>query len=118
MSKKWTKDEIKNLLETNDLAVLRGWLRIYELQTEDEKQIQTTRYNNGVGFNGFDGEILTNMIENFKKWGNLTEKQFALLKKKMMKYAGQLAKIANGEVTGPSSNIKIRKDWLRVKKAA
>ena len=117
-SKKWKKEDIKELLETNDIAVIRGWIRIYELQTEDEKQTEDTHHNNSVGFTGADGYILTSMMNNYIKWGQLTEKQFNLIKKKMMKYAGQLAKIANGEISGPPSNIKIRKDWLRVKKYA
>ena len=32
--KVWTKDEIKGLIETRDDAVVRGMLRIYDLQTE------------------------------------------------------------------------------------
>ena len=116
--KTWTKEEIKTLLETNDIAVLRGWIRIYELQTEDEKLSENTYYNNGVGFSGWDGKILCSMMENFKKWETLSPKQFSVIKKAMLKYSGQLTKIANGEVSGPSSNIKIRKNWLRDKKAA
>ena len=36
-SKKWTKEEIQSLLETNDEMVRVGLLAVYALQTQDEK---------------------------------------------------------------------------------
>jgi len=119
MSKKWKKEDIKELLNTNQVACIKGWIRIYELQTEDEKQTQDTHYNNSVGFTGADAYILSGIMDNYIKCGyTLSEKQFAIIEKKIKKYAGQLAKIANGEIVTPPSNIKIRKDWLRVKRYA
>jgi hypothetical protein len=94
----YTKEAIRTLLETNDRAVARGVVAIYRYQTEAEQATQTTRDANGVGFNGVDAEILSS----FALWINggrpLTPKMLALARKKMMKYAGQLARIANGEV--------------------
>ena len=46
--KVWTKDEIKGLIETRDDAVIRGMLRIYDLQTESEQVFGDTHEHNGV----------------------------------------------------------------------
>lgn len=91
----FTKDQIKGLLETNDKAVCRGVLAIFEYQTSYEKEANMTNEDNGVGFNGADADILSSFAKGIKRYGNLTEKQMVIARKKMMKYAGQLAKIAN-----------------------
>ena len=113
-SKKWKKEDIRKLLETNDVAVIKGLIRIYELQTSDERAWETTHNLNGVGFSGFDGEFMTKVAKFFLKNGYVTEKQFKFIKKKMMRYAGQLAKLANGEIE-PLTRVdfKIYTGWLR-----
>ena len=117
--KKWTKDEIKNLLSSNDVAVIKGLIRIYELQTSDEQLMEGTIDNNGVGFSGFDGDFMTSVAKWFLKHGFVSEGQFVHVKKKMMRYAGQLAKLANGEIVpNYREEFKIYKGWLRKKHAA
>ena len=96
--KVWTKDEIKGLIETRDDAVIRGMLRIYDLQTESEKVFGDTHEHNGVGFSGVDGEIMSSFSEFVNKAGFLTYKQMKIARKKMLKYASQLTKIANKEL--------------------
>lgn len=116
--KKWTKDEIKSLLESNNVAVIKGLIRIYELQTSDEQSAEYTKYNNGVGFSGFDGDFMTSVAKWFLKMGWVSEGQFEHVKKKMMRYAGQLAKLANGEIAPDyRENFKIYEGWLRKKNA-
>ncbi len=116
---KFKKEDIKLLLETNDLAVLKGLIRIYQLQTDDEKDCEETRHHNGVGFSGgMNGEagFLTSVAKQFLQRGSMTTGQFRPVKKQMMKYAGQLAKIANGKIEVPQFPIKIYSDWLRESK--
>jgi len=98
MKKIWTKDEIKNLLDVNDVAVIRGMLRIYQLQTFDEQASEDAKYRNNVGFSGCDAFIMSKFAAFFMERGYLTQKQFNLAKKRIMKYVGQLTKIANGEI--------------------
>ncbi len=105
--KVWTKEEIRELLDRNNVAVIKGLVRIYEFQTDAERIYDDTIEDNGVGFSGIDGEILTSIANQFLKWGSITEKQFAVVKKKMVKYAGQLTKIANDEIVGFVSHKKI-----------
>lgn len=97
----YSKEYIKDLLANSDKAVLKGLLRIYSLQTATEQAMETTRQHNGVGFTGFDGEIMTSLAKFYIRTGFLTPKQMKLVRKKMQRYAGQLAKIANGEIQTP-----------------
>jgi hypothetical protein len=97
--KVWTKNEIKGLIESRDDAVVRGMLRIYDLQTESEKVFGDTHANNGVGFSGVDGEIMSSFVEFYNKANFLSYKQMKIARKKMLKYAGQLTKIANNELS-------------------
>lgn len=93
--KVWTKDDIKNLLKVNDRAVARAVYAIYKRQTDDEKFCDDTHESNGVGFNKFDAEILSNLARYFFQHGYLSTKQTEVARKRIVKYAGQLADIAN-----------------------
>lgn len=94
--KKWTKEEIAAKLATDDKWLIRGLLAIYAHQTEEEKASDTTKEDNGIGFNAFDASILSDMAKQYKDWGRLTKRQLVIVRKCMKKYAGQLARIANG----------------------
>lgn len=96
MDKKWTKEEIAAKLATDDKWLIRGMLAIYERQTEDEKCSETTKEQNGVGFNGIDATIMSDFVKQWNTAGWLSTRQKALIRKKMAKYAGQLTRIANG----------------------
>lgn len=96
--KTWTKEEIKELLAKNDEMVKRSVLKLYERQTELEQSSEETKEDNGVGFNGADAPILSSFAKFIIKTGFLTSKQTAIARKKLTKYANQLAKIANGKI--------------------
>ena len=93
--KVWSKAEIKELLMTNDKAVARGLVALYNCQTDNEQFGECTTESNGVGFNKFDAELMTNMAKWYIAKGFLTSKQIAIVRKKIVKYAGQLTAIAN-----------------------
>ena len=94
-----TKKEIKNLfktkLGTDANWAVKGMLKIYEFQTATEQQIGTTKDHNDVGFSGCDAEILSSFCEQVKKGRTLSEKQMALVFKKMPKYWNQLSKLSD-----------------------
>ena len=46
----WTKDRMIALLTTNDLAVERALVVLYDRQTHDEKRDSETKHHNAVGF--------------------------------------------------------------------
>ena len=91
----WTAEEIKNLIQTNDIVLYRGLLKLYDCQTADEKLIGATNHYNGAGFNGIDAPILSSFAEFLKKTGFLTPKQRILARKKLIKYTKQLTALAN-----------------------
>jgi len=49
----WARKRINDLLHTNDRAVERAVVVLFELQTRDEQHSSTTKHNNGVGFCGW-----------------------------------------------------------------
>lgn len=99
----WTKDDLKQLLETNDAAVIKAMLKIFEYQTYSEQQSERTSDFNGVGFSGVDGEILSSFAKQFQTRGFLSPKQMAIARKRMKHYAGQLLLIMAGAITPPTS---------------
>lgn len=98
---KYTKEYIRTLLEQSDAAVLKGLLRVYSLQTVAERNAEHNTLHNGVGFSSFDAKFLTSLAKSYIKYGRLTEKQMVFARKKMIRYAGQLARVANGEIICP-----------------
>lgn len=94
----WTKDEIKNLILTNDKMVIRSVLKLYEYQTESEKLSYDSNIINGVGFNSFDAPFLTDIVKKIHNNVKLTKNQIFILRKKMLKYSNQLTRIANKEI--------------------
>lgn len=91
----YNKEDIQAKLNSSDKWLIRGLLAIYDNQTSHEKIVEGVVEDNGIGFNGVDGEILTKMAKWYNDKGWLSPKQIALVRRKMLKYAGQLAKIAN-----------------------
>jgi hypothetical protein len=91
----YTKEQIQEMLKTKDKAVIRGILALYERQTRDEQTTKDTKHRNGVGFNSADASLLSSFAEQFKRRGFLSSKQIDWARKKLMKYARQLADIAN-----------------------
>lgn len=102
MTKTWTKDEIKELLKTNDRAVERALLVLLSRQTNDEQSQETTRHSNNRGFTQADAAIFTSMAKQVQRGYRLTEKQLAFLRNgksqrfpsRIGKYAGQLLEVA------------------------
>lgn len=91
---KWNKETVQELLASNDVAVLRALVAIYNNQTDEEQSSERTYYDNGIGFSGIDGEILSSFAKQLLKRGSLSEKQMVILRKKMKKYWKQLVAIA------------------------
>lgn len=93
----YTKDQIKTMLQTRDIAVAKGVLAIYAYQTAVEQAAEGTTEDNGVGFNGADAPILSSFAKQLQQGRTLSAKQLAIARRKIVKYAGQLVKIANSK---------------------
>jgi hypothetical protein len=91
MIKIYTKDDIKQKISTDDKWLIAGMLSIFENnQLPDEQIEQRTTYNNGIGFNGVDSEILSSFCNFYKSKNFLSKKQLDIARKKMVKYCKQL----------------------------
>lgn len=92
---KWTKESILNIITTNDDQLIKALLKLYNYQTQYEQSFGETVDHNNVGFNGCDAKFLSSLVEFYKKHNYLSFKQKIYLRKKIKKYASQLARIAN-----------------------
>jgi hypothetical protein len=110
-----SKEQLINIarkqLATRPQQALKGLMRIYANQEESEKEAGCVFMNNGIGFTHSDSGILTSFAKQFETKGSLSEKQMAILYKKMPKYAGQLvsASIAEGKIIKNGCEYKFRK---------
>lgn len=71
----WTKDEILNLLATNDRAVERALLHLYEKQTAAEQAVGAASTTNGVGFTKAHATKFTSFAERVRRGQHLTQRQ-------------------------------------------
>jgi hypothetical protein len=110
-----TREELFNKINTRPQAAVAALLALYERQTSDEQSSETTSHENGVGFNGTDAHILTSFAKqalrnqearrNVGGYPNdLSEKQLALLRKKLAKYGRQL--LEEAEARGWGGNAR------------
>lgn len=93
-NKKEIEAAIRAAITTERNRAIKALLRIYEYQTEDEKACGTVDNLNGVGFVGTDAELLTSFCKQYEIKKTLSDKQMAILFKKIGKYAGQLTRQA------------------------
>jgi hypothetical protein len=93
-----TQASIRQLLLTNDKAVVRACMALYQRQLSDEQACGQTRHKNGIGFSNADASPLSHiakMAEHFdvsSAW--LTAAKLADARKRVLKYTGQLLQIA------------------------
>jgi methionine synthase I (cobalamin-dependent) len=94
---------VRNKIRTNTQWLFRAIEVIYSHQTEDEKMSDSTRHDNGIGFNGVDAEILSSFARQIASWKidnkgyncPLSPKQLSIAFKKMPKYAGQIIRVSD-----------------------
>ena len=93
-----TKDSLvkalKEQLATRDNQAIKGLLTIYEYQTTEEQCEGHTKEFNGVGFSGFDSDILSSFAQQYLTKGFLSPKQMNYVKKYIPKYANQLIRLS------------------------
>ena len=70
-----TKANIIDLLRTNDKAVARALVVLYNNQTFDEKQNQDVKHHNNKGFRPCHGRMGTSMAEQYLRTGRLSPAQ-------------------------------------------
>lgn len=93
-TKKETIAHFKKMLFTDSQWAIRALLRLYQYQTEEEKNHYTANTQNNRGFNKVDAELLTAFAKRIKINEQLTYKQLHVLHKRIQKYAKQLYEIS------------------------
>lgn len=76
-----TGTDIVNMLRTNDKAVCRALVVLFERQTEDEKASENTRHHNNRGFRPCHARMGTSMAKFYLNRGYLSPKQIAYWRK-------------------------------------
>lgn len=94
---KWNRENLWAILSTNDEQLAKALVALYDRQTEEEQASNQTTSANGIGFNGVDAPFLSSCAEGVKKYGRLTPKQVASVRRTIKKYVGQLVDIANAK---------------------
>ncbi|MCR4330427.1 MAG: hypothetical protein NUV49_00910 [Patescibacteria group bacterium] len=96
---KGNKENIKALINRNDTALKRAVVVIFERQTLDEKQTESTRHSNNRGFNHADAKCGTYYARWILGGRQLTGLHLDKARRMMQKYCGQLAVIANDKLS-------------------
>jgi 5-methylcytosine-specific restriction endonuclease McrBC regulatory subunit McrC len=115
MTQKERQDYYLKAMQNSKVQLERAVFAIWKRQTEDEKIQETVNHHNNKGFRTTDGKYLTS----FGNWINkrtdggrkievfghcLSEKQTAVARRRMEKYAGQLVKIYKEKETADKMN--------------
>lgn len=93
----WTKPRIIALLQTNDRAVERALLALHQAQTPAERAERATIEANGRGFNSVDAWLCSTLAQRLAGGHALTKGQLAIARRRVLKYSGQLLKIAQAK---------------------
>lgn len=93
MAQVWNKESVKNLLHTNETAMMKALVKIYERQTRDEQIQEATTQSNGIGFTGVDAKFLSSLAVQVIRRGTLSPKQKAIAFNKMPKYWKQILEL-------------------------
>lgn len=92
----YTEEVIKTKISTDTRWTIRTLELLYHRQTVDEQSDKTTKWKNGMGFNGRDGEILTSFFQQVikrREYNNpvlLSDKQMRICQKILPKYWKQV----------------------------
>ena len=89
-SQKQWEAYLKDLLKTNDKALLRAIVLIYDNQTFEEKDKGESIENNSIGFSKIDAKEMSDIARKIKAGKALTKEELAKSRNKMQKYWKQL----------------------------
>lgn len=88
-NKQW-EQYLKHLVRTNDTALLRAVVVVYDNQTDEEKREGICIGDNNVGFSKYDVKQLSEIAEKIKHKIPLSKPEVVLARSKMPKYWKQL----------------------------
>ena len=95
--KQW-ESYLKNLIKTNDKALYKSIILIYEMQTDEERYIGESKEENNVGFSKVDAYEMGVIAKKIKQGNELTSGEIAKSRNKMQKYWKQLMIISKRQM--------------------
>jgi hypothetical protein len=95
MTKRHLIENMRQRLASDDRWALRALVRIYHNQTAEEQASEHTIERNGIGFSGPDSEILSSFARQYLQRGRLSDRQMAVLRRKIPSYAKQIVKASD-----------------------
>jgi hypothetical protein len=108
-TKKARVEFLREKVASDDRYLIKGLIAIFECQTQEEKVRNSVSVHNGIGFSRFDVDVLSEISKKLLQAGALsaiqnrepvdcnqylTPYERNVLRKRMQKYVGQLARIA------------------------
>lgn len=85
---------LKDLIRTNDKALLRAIVLIHDMQTEEEKAQNESTIDNNIGWSKWDAKEMGDIAKKLKRGEPLTNGELAKSRNKMQKYWKQLMHIS------------------------
>lgn len=82
--------EILRKIEADQRWLFRAILRINSFQTSEEIDSESTRDQNGRGWNSCDAPFMTSLARQIEERGSLSSGQTKVARKVIKKYVGQL----------------------------
>jgi hypothetical protein len=81
---------IRHKLITDNKWLMQALFRLYNCQTNLEKDLGITIEKNYEGFNSMDSVLLSSFVVQLKEKGYLTNNQMMIVRRRLDKYANQL----------------------------
>lgn len=106
------KESIIDLLK-DDNYLIGALLALYNCQTFDEQNSETTKHANNIGFNALDAPILTDIAKFYLKRNFLSPKQIVFVRTTLHKYSNQLSLL---EIIPVKSNGNNQSQKTKIKK--
>lgn len=112
------KQYLQNLVKTNDRALYKAIVLIYDNQTEEEKAKEQSVEDNYIGFTKVDAKVLGDIAKKIKAGQQLTAGELAKSRNKMAKYWKQLMVIskrqmAEREQAERAERIRVGKQYFK-----
>jgi hypothetical protein len=94
-TKKSVEQFVKTKLATDRAWAVKALVKIYSMQTDEEKTIRTAKCLNGVGFGSYDADILTGLAKHYITKKFLTDGQMNIIFKRIPKYWKQIVGVSD-----------------------
>jgi len=95
LTKRQIEDFVRQKLSTSDVWAKKALLKIYEFQTESEKESGYTHIYNNIGFSGAHSEIMSSFSVQLLSKGWLSINQMKIVRKIIPKYSRQIIMISD-----------------------